>query len=249
MNESKGSRITLLGIGDGASLAIAHFEKNFSMKIKTIALIFTQEMIAKVTNIKTMFVGTTMLKEKASESQPLKVMEALKEDILEIKKIVSNTDILILVATLGGRTGTVGIEFVLNIALEMKVVTIPIVTLPFKFEGKKCKNIALQGLQNIQRKNNCTVVIKNDDLLAHIQREFSLEESFHKVDQMISDVISDTIAVNNIVQEMKQKNKQLQSLQKYSNSSVDKLMIKFIQNNCNSNVTDADIVNNVNKGI
>lgn len=102
---------------------------------------------------------------------------------------------------------------------------------------------------NIQRKNNCTVVIKNDDLLAHIQREFSLEESFHKVDQMISDVISDTIAVNNIVQEMKQKNKQLQSLQKYSNSSVDKLMIKFIQNNCNSNVTDADIVNNVNKGI
>ena len=227
MNANKGSRITLLGIGDGASLAIAHFEKNFSMKVKTIALISAEEMIAKVTNIETMLVGKTMLKGKGSEGQPLKMMEALKEDILEIKKIVSNTDILILVATLGGGTGTAGIEFLLNIALEMNVVTIPIVTLPFNFEGKKRKNIALQGLKNIQQKNNCTVVINNNDMLAYIDRKLGLKEAFYKVNQVMSEVIADTITANNIVQEMKQKNEQLQSLQKYSNSSAEKLMIKF----------------------
>ena len=83
----------------------------------------------------------------------------------KIEKVVKNTETVILVAGLGGGTGTGEITEIAKITKELKIKTIAIVTFPFLFEGKKRINVAKNCIEELQNNVEELIVVKNEELL------------------------------------------------------------------------------------
>lgn len=114
---------------------------------------------------------------------------ALKENKDKIKEILQGTDVLFVVAGLGGGTGSVGVWMLGEIAKSMGILTIAVVTTPFSFEGAQRQKIARWAMQNLKSKVDSFVAISNDKLLQIIGRATSVTEAFLICDQVLWEAV------------------------------------------------------------
>ena len=130
--------------------------------------------------------GEAQIGEKAAEEAQQLITESLE-----------GSDMVFVTAGMGGGTGTGAAPIVAKIAKELGILTIGVVTKPFSFEGKRRQNQALQGLEKMRESVDALIVIPNDKLLDVVDKNFSLQESFIVVDEVllrgvqgISDIIT-----------------------------------------------------------
>ncbi|HOC53840.1 MAG TPA: cell division protein FtsZ, partial [Candidatus Pacearchaeota archaeon] len=112
-----------------------------------------------------------------------------KESIKEIEDVLKTSDIVFLTAGLGGGTGSGAMPVVSEAAKNLNILTIGITTLPFAFEGKKRKKIALNSLEEIEKNINTLVVIPNDKLIKLIPPKSSVEFAFEKCDELLKEAV------------------------------------------------------------
>ena len=120
----------------------------------------------------------------------------------EIKQILQGADLVFITAGMGGGTGTGAAPIVAEVAKEMGILTIGVVTKPFTFEGKKRLSQAERGIESLKGKVDTLVVIPNDKLLQIIDRKTSIIEAFKMADDVLRQGvqgISDLIAVPGLV--------------------------------------------------
>lgn len=120
----------------------------------------------------------------------------------EIREILADTDMLFLAAGMGGGTGTGAIPVIAKIAKEMDILTVGVVTRPFRFEGKKRNDNAANGLADLQNNVDSIIIIPNDRLLTAIGRA-PIVQAFVAADtvlrqavQTITDLIGETAYIN-----------------------------------------------------
>ncbi len=116
--------------------------------------------------------------------------ESALESYDELRISLGSADIVFILAGLGGGTGTGAAPVVAKIAKEIGILTIAVVTTPFKFEGNKRRKLAEKGLEDLKKVCDSIVVIPNDRLLSIIDKRLSLRESFEISDSVLAQAVS-----------------------------------------------------------
>lgn len=163
--KDKSSIIKVLGVGGGGGNAVNHM---FSQGIKGVDFVIcnTDLQVLEASPIPNKIqLGSGLTQGLGAGSNPevgkKAAMEAI-EDIIEVLGV--NTKMLFITAGMGGGTGTGAAPVIAKTAKELDILTVGIVTTPFSFEGKKRKDFAHEGLENLKRSVDCLLVISNDKI-------------------------------------------------------------------------------------
>ena len=200
---NQGSIIKVIGVGGGGSNAVNHM---FRQGIKGVDFIVcnTDQQALDISPVPTKVVlGTSLTKGRGAGSIPEVGKNAAIENIEDIKKILAdNTQMVFITAGLGGGTGTGAAPVIAQIAKEMGILTVGIVTVPFGFEGKKRKAQAEAGLEAMKSYVDTLLVICNDKL-REIYGNLKLGEAFAHADDVLStaakgiaEIITTTLHIN-----------------------------------------------------
>lgn len=115
---------------------------------------------------------------------------AAEEDQERIKEVLEGTDMVFIAAGMGGGTGTGAAPVIAEIAKEMKILTVGVVTTPFKFEGKKRFTIAERGIDELKKHVDTLMVIPNNKLLEIVSKDTPMDEAFAIADDVLKQAIS-----------------------------------------------------------
>jgi len=127
---------------------------------------------------------------------------AMEEDREKVAAMLEGADMVFITAGMGGGTGTGGAPVVAEIARELEILTVAIVTRPFLFEGKVRDRNARKGIDDLRRSVDTIIVIPNQKLLSIVDRTTSLIDAFKIADDVLYQAtkgISDLISVHGLV--------------------------------------------------
>ncbi len=147
-------------------------------------------------------IGEKLTKGLGAGANPEIGKRAAEESYEDIKKMLEGADMVFVTAGMGGGTGTGAAPVVAQIAKELGILTVGVVTKPFGFEGKVRKMQAEKGLGEMKEKVDTLVTIPNDRLLQIVDKKASIMEAFKIADDVLKQGvqgISDLIAVPGLV--------------------------------------------------
>jgi cell division protein FtsZ len=134
---------------------------------------------------------------------PEKGQLSAEENIQEIEEAIKGADMIFVTAGMGGGTGTGAAPIVAKLARDLGILTVGVVTKPFSFEGKKCRDNAELGIRYLRDFVDALVVVPNDKLLMITDKNTTLEESFRLANevlrqgvQAITDIITQSGLIN-----------------------------------------------------
>lgn len=183
------TKIKVIGIGGAGCNTVSRL---FDSNIKNVELISmntdAQDLSKKKAHLK-MRIGDKITRGLGAGMKPEIGKLSAKENIKEIEDVLKTADIVFLTAGLGGGTGSGAMPVVSEASKNLNILTIGITTLPFSFEGKKRKKVALNSLEEIEKNINTLVVIPNDKLIKLIPPKSSVEFAFEKCDDLLKEAV------------------------------------------------------------
>jgi cell division protein FtsZ len=147
-------------------------------------------------------IGERITKGLGAGANPDIGRQAMEEDREKIAMMLEGADMVFITAGMGGGTGTGGAPVVAEIAREMDILTVAIVTRPFLFEGKVRDRNAKRGIEDLSRSIDTIIVIPNQKLLTIVDNQTPLIDAFRTADDVLYQAtkgISDLIAVHGLV--------------------------------------------------
>lgn len=197
------SIIKVVGVGGGGSNAVNHM---FNQGIKGVDFVVcnTDQQALDMSPVPLKIqLGASLTEGRGAGAIPEIGKNAAIENIEEIRAFLSKgTKMVFITAGMGGGTGTGAAPVIARVAKELDILTVGIVTVPFAFEGKKRKQQAEEGLQEM-RNNVDTLLIINNDRLREMYGNLSLGSAFTQADNVlaiaakgIAEVISVTGLIN-----------------------------------------------------
>jgi cell division protein FtsZ len=111
--------------------------------------------------------------------------KAALENQEDLKNLIKGADMLFVTAGMGGGTGTGGAPVVAQIAKELGILTVAVVTKPFAFEGRKKQSLAEQGIERLREAVDTLIVIPNEYLLKIVERRTPIKEAFLLADDVL----------------------------------------------------------------
>lgn len=201
--KGQSSIIKVIGVGGGGSNAVNHM---YNMGIKGVDFVVCntdcQSLDISPVPLKIQL-GPGLTEGRGAGSIPEIGKNAAIENIEEITEILSkNTKMVFVTAGMGGGTGTGAAPVIAKIAKEMGILTVGIVTVPFNFEGRKRRQQAENGLEEMRR-NVDTLLVINNERLREMYGNLTLGNAFAQADDVlttaakgIAEVISVTGAIN-----------------------------------------------------
>jgi cell division protein FtsZ len=183
--KEKASIIKVIGIGGGGGNAVNHM---YNQGITGVDFVIcnTDAQALELSPIPNKIqLGTTLTEGLGAGAKPEIGKNAAIEDIDNIRKILeNNTKMVFITAGMGGGTGTGAAPIIANLAKEMGILTVGIVTIPFSFEGRRRKDQAETGLEEL-RNSVDTLLIINNDKLRMLHGNLKMSEAFSKADDIL----------------------------------------------------------------
>lgn len=183
---NKKSIIKVVGVGGGGGNAVAHM---FAQGITGVdfAICNTDNQAIDASPIPTQIqLGPHLTEGMGAGSKPEVGKQACIESIDDIRKFLEDgTKMLFITAGMGGGTGTGAAPIIAKAAKEMNILTVAIVTLPFKFEGMRRQRQALEGLEQLKKNVDSILVISNDKL-REIYGNLTLTDAFSEADEILT---------------------------------------------------------------
>lgn len=177
--------IKVIGVGGGGGNAVHHMINN---QVEGVEFICANTDAQALSNLKAKTIlqmGSNITKGLGAGSNPEIGRQAALEDRDEIAEILSGADVVFITAGMGGGTGTGAAPIVAEVAKEMGILTVAVVTKPFPFEGKKRSAIADQGIQLLSENVDSLITIPNEKLLDVLGKDASLLEAFKAANDVL----------------------------------------------------------------
>src|SRR3989339_809493 len=194
--------IKVIGVGGGGGNAINRMIKSNVRGIDFIAVntdaqaLYHSEAPVKIN------IGKATTRGLGAGSHPEIGKQSAEESSEEIKQTLEGADMVFITCGLGGGTGTGGSPVIAEVAKELGILTVAVVTKPFSFEGHRRRVQAEEGLENLKNKVDTMIVIPNDKILSLIDKKTPLTEAFTVVDDVLRQGvqgISDLITVHGMI--------------------------------------------------
>ena len=177
--------IKVMGIGGGGSNAVKHMISSGIDGVDFICVNTDATALKKITDAKTLQIGCKVTKGIGAGASPEIGQQAALEDRELIQEAISNTDMLFIVAGMGGGTGTGAAPIIAQLAREMGILVVGAVTKPFTFEGSTRMKIAKNGIKELTQKVDSLIAIPNDKLLDVYGRDFDLMHAFNGANDVL----------------------------------------------------------------
>jgi len=180
------SIIKVIGVGGGGSNAVNHMYKQGIRGVDFIICNTDQQALDTSPVPKKIALGSSLTQGLGAGAQAEKGRNAAIENLDEIREVLEhNTKMVFITAGMGGGTGTGAAPVIAEVARELGILTVGIVTIPFTFEGRKRKIQAEKGLEELKKHVDSVLVISNDKL-RQMYGNLTLREAFDKADDVLS---------------------------------------------------------------
>ena len=179
------TKIKVVGVGGGGSNAVDNMIAQDIRDVDFIALNTDAHALVKSTAPVRLCVGEKLTRGLGVGGDHNLGKMAAEESRDEITKAIQGSDMLFITAGMGGGTGTGAAPIVAEIARELGILTIAIVTRPFSFEGAQRTKVAEEGIALLREKVDTIAVIPNDRLLSLDDVNISIEAAFKLVDDVL----------------------------------------------------------------
>lgn len=130
-------------------------------------------------------IGEKLTKGLGAGAQPEIGEKAAEESMEELSSAVKGADMVFVTCGMGGGTGTGAAPVIAQIAKDMGILTVGVVTKPFRFEARQRMNNALKGIENLKNAVDTLIVIPNDRLLEIVDRRTTMPDALKKADEVL----------------------------------------------------------------
>ena len=177
--------IKVIGVGGGGGNALEHMVSNQIEGVDFICANTDAQALRKSSATTQLQLGTDITKGLGAGANPDIGRQAALEDRERITEVISGADMIFITAGMGGGTGTGAAPIVAQVAKEMGILTVAVVTKPFPFEGAKRLNVANAGLDELSQHVDSLITIPNEKLLAVLGKDMSLLNAFKAANDVL----------------------------------------------------------------
>lgn len=180
------AKIVVLGVGGGGCNAVNRMLATNPEAIDFIAVNTDSTALENSAAKKKIKIGAKLTKGLGAGGRPEVGEKAAEETAAEISQALEGVDMAFITAGMGGGTGTGAAPVVARLAREMGILTVAVVTKPFKFEGPKRMKYALQGIENLKEYVDTLLVIPNQKLIETADKSTTMSEAFKMADSVLN---------------------------------------------------------------
>ena len=202
MEEEPFAAIKVVGIGGGGCNAIDRMIDSAVQGIDFISINTDHQALARSKAPTRIQIGEKITRGLGCGADPSIGEKAAEESKDEIAQAIRGTDMLFITAGMGGGTGTGAAPVVAQIARELGILTVAVVTKPFRFEGPRRLQNAERGIREIEKYVDSLIVVANDKLLEITDEDTSIDDAFNMADQVLKfgvAGISDLVAIPGLI--------------------------------------------------
>ncbi len=196
------AKIKVIGVGGGGGNAINRMVLENLRGVEFITVNTDRQAMNLSKASQKIQIGEKLTKGLGAGANPDIGSQAAEESREEIAEMLKGSDMVFVTAGMGGGTGTGAAPVIAQIAKEMGILTVGVVTKPFAFEGPQRMRSAERGLENLKQSVDTLVVIPNSKLLDIVDRNASITQAFAKADEVLKQGvqgISDLIAITGLI--------------------------------------------------
>jgi cell division protein FtsZ len=177
--------IKVIGVGGGGGNAVKHMIASDVDGVEFICANTDAQALKDIRARTVLQLGNNMTKGLGAGANPEVGRQAALEDRERIAEVLSGADMVFITAGMGGGTGTGGAPVVAEVAREMGILTVAVVTRPFPFEGRKRMAIAEAGIKQLKERVDSLITIPNEKLLAVLGKTTSLLDAFKAANDVL----------------------------------------------------------------
>ena len=181
--------IKVIGVGGGGGNAVNHMAKNNIEGVEFICANTDAQALKNIGARTVLQLGTAVTKGLGAGANPEVGRQAAMEDRERIAEVLQGTDMVFITTGMGGGTGTGAAPVIAQVAKEMGILTVAVVTRPFPFEGKKRMLIAEEGIRALSESVDSLITIPNEKLLTILGKDASLLSAFAKADDVLAGAV------------------------------------------------------------
>lgn len=182
---SQNAVIKVIGVGGGGGNAVEHMVAQNIEGVDFICANTDSQALKRLSAKTTIQLGHDMTKGLGAGANPEIGREAALMDRERIMDVIDGADMLFITAGMGGGTGTGGAPVIAQVAKEMGILTVAVVTKPFPFEGNKRSTVADEGIEELRQYVDSLITIPNEKLLAVLGKEMSLLNAFKAANDVL----------------------------------------------------------------
>ncbi len=197
------TKIRVLGVGGGGVNALDRMIRQRVLGVEFVAINTDSLSLSSSLASTKIHIGHSVTRGLGTGGNPCLGERAAFESVDQLRQAIYGTDLLFLTASMGGGTGSGALPILAEIAQELGVLTIAVVTNPFSFEGRNRQRVAEEAIQRIQKYVDTILVIPNDRLLRLVNKGSSLDEALRMADkvlvqavQAMSDLVTSSGLIN-----------------------------------------------------
>ena len=203
LNEQESAaRIIVIGVGGAGNNAVNRMVDTDVVGVEFIGINTDRQALQLCKAPTAIQIGEKLTKGLGAGAQPEIGQKAAEESEEELASAMKGADMVFVTCGMGGGTGTGAAPVIARIAKDMGILTVGVVTKPFRFEGKVRMTNAINGIDHLKENVDTLIVIPNDKLLEIVDRRTTMPEALKKADEVLQQAvqgITDLINVPSLI--------------------------------------------------
>ena len=183
------AKIKVIGVGGGGGNAVQNMINSRLEGVSFICANTDMQALSRSLAEEHIQLGKELTRGLGAGAKPEVGQAAAEESVEDIRRAVDGADMVFVTAGMGGGTGTGAAPVIAKVAKEKGVLTVGVVTKPFRFEGEKRMKAALKGIDELRQHVDSLVIIPNDRLLAIAPKNAKVTEMLKKADDVLYDAV------------------------------------------------------------
>ena len=189
-NEAESSaKIIVVGVGGAGNNAVNRMVEEAIGGVEFIGVNTDKQALTLCKAPTVIQIGEKLTKGLGAGAKPEIGEKAAEESIEEIRQAIQGADMVFVTCGMGGGTGTGAAPVVAGVAKEMGILTVGVVTKPFRFEAKTRMSNALSGIEKLKENVDTLIIIPNDRLLEIVDRRTTMPEALKKADEVLQQAV------------------------------------------------------------
>lgn len=181
--------IKVIGVGGGGGNAVNHMARSNVEGVEFICANTDAQALKKIEVRTVLQLGSGITKGLGAGTNPEIGRQAAMEDRERIAEVLEGADMVFITTGMGGGTGTGAAPIIAQVAKEMGILTVAVVTRPFPFEGRKRMQVADEGIRSLSECVDSLITIPNEKLLTILGKDASLLAAFAKADDVLAGAV------------------------------------------------------------
>ena len=190
INEAENSaKIVVIGVGGAGNNAVNRMVDENIAGVEFIGINTDKQALQFCKAPTAMQIGEKLTKGLGAGAKPEVGQKAAEESSEELAQAIKGADMVFVTCGMGGGTGTGAAPVIAKIAKDMGILTVGVVTKPFRFEAKTRMTNALNGIEHLKESVDTLIVIPNDKLLEIVDRRTTMPDALKKADEVLQQAV------------------------------------------------------------